>query len=77
MTSCCNAAARSADGNAASSEALKDSTRRTNQSVCCRFTSYGTGRDSPVTFFTPRASQSSFFKTATMISAMPSVAMAR
>jgi hypothetical protein len=31
----------------------------------------------PVTFFTPRASQSSFFRTAMMISAMPSVAMAR
>ena len=28
-------------------------------------------------FFTPRASQSSFFITAMMISAMPSVAMAR
>ena len=39
--------------------------------------SYGTGRGSPLTFFTPLDSQSSFFKTYIIISEIPRVAIAK
>ena len=38
---------------------LNFSTRFINQSVCCKFTSYGAGRFNPITFLTPLVNQSS------------------
>ncbi len=56
---------------------LNFATKLINHSLFCRSISYGTGLFNPITFLTPRASQSSCFITAITISDIDSVAIAR